>query len=172
MSTPTSIPESKNFLSPLGFKFSLMRAPNLTYNVQRINLPGISLGSVEFPNPFSIVPTGGKVRYEDLTLSFLVDEDLNNYLEIYNWMVGIGFPKEFPQHKALSDQPKNTGRGLTSDMNLIILTSSMTPNISIDFLDAFPINISDLSFSTTDSSVNYIEASVTFKYQRHEISVL
>lgn len=168
----TNIPENKNFLSPLGFKLSLLRAPNLTFNVQRINLPGISLSSLEVPNPFSLIPVGGKVRYEELSVSFLVDEDLNNYLEIYNWMVGVGFPREFPQHKALSDQPKNSGRGLVSDMNLIILTSSKTPNISVDFIDAFPTAISDLNFSTTDTSVNYIEATVSFRYQRHEISII
>ena len=170
--TAISTPLSKNFLSPLGFKFSLKRAPNLVFNVQKATFPGVNLGVVDVPTPFSIIPLGGKIFYPEFSLQFLVDEDLNNYLEIYNWMIGVGFPREFEQHKALSDQPKFSGTGLVSDMNLTILTSTSTPNISVDFIDAFPIRLSDLIMSTTEENVNYIESTVSFRYQRHEITKL
>ena len=159
----TNIPESKNFLSPLGFKFTLNRAPNLSYNIQRTMLPGVNLDFSTVPTPFSTIPLNSRLDYNQLMVSFKVDEDLKNYLEIYNWMVELGAPESFAQY--------NT-EALKLDANLIVMTSSMRPNISIDFFNIFPTSLSDIDFLTTDTDVNYVEASATFRYQRYSISVL
>ena len=40
---------------------------------------------------------GDKLTYADLTLSFFVDEDLENYIEVHNWLRGLGFPESIQE---------------------------------------------------------------------------
>jgi hypothetical protein len=159
----TNIPDNKNFLSPVGFKFTLNRSPNLSYNIQRLSFPGINVNFSTMATPFVPIPINSRLDYNPLTFTFKVDEDLNNYLEIYNWALEIAAPDSFSQYKKDSTKV---------DANLIIMTSSMRPNISIDFYDLFPISLSDMEFDTSNQDINYIDASVSFKYLRYTIKTL
>ena len=47
---------------------------------------------------------GDKMEFEDLNVRFLVDENLENYMEIQNWMRGLGFPESFQEIYDLQDQ--------------------------------------------------------------------
>ena len=161
----------KNFLSPLNFRFQIKRAPNVNFFIQKVNIPNIFLQETYHNNPFVKIPyAGDHMEYGTLRISFKVDEDLNNYLEIHNWIRGLGFPKDFSEYKAISSQNQYEGTGLRSDISLIILNSTMNPNHEITFIDAFPISLSGLEFNTTDATVNYLEASAEFKYIRFDIS--
>ena len=72
-----------NFLSPLGFRFLLNKAPNIEYFCQVATLPTISMTEINRSNPFVAIPQpGDRIVYEPLTLQFRVDEDMTNYLEI------------------------------------------------------------------------------------------
>ena len=163
---------NKNFLSPLGYKFTLARAPALSYNVQSVRIPGVQMSNGETPTPFVPIPTTGKLTYNTLGVVFRLNEDLTDYLEIYNWMTALGAPVDFTAYKALEDAQVGTNETLRSDLNITIMNSGMNANISIDFYDAFPVSIGDLDFNTTDTSVNYIECSVEFRYLRYDINTL
>lgn len=166
---------STSFLSPVGFKFSIARAPTLNFHVQSANLPGIQLSTVAMPTPFVPIPREGKLEYETLTVTFRVSENLTDYLEIYNWMTSLGAPRDFGQYKTLSDTTRNSPTStetLLSDVSLTIMTSNYTPNINVKYFDAFPVLLSDLNFLTTEPDVNYVEATANFRYLRHEITVL
>lgn len=163
---------NKNFLSPLGYKFTLARAPALVYNVQSVRIPGIQMSNSETPSPFVPIPTTGKLTYNTLGVVFRVNEDMDNYLEIHDWMVKLAAPVDFTGYKQLQDETLGANQSLRSDLNVTILNSGMRGNISIDFYDAFPVIISDLDFNTTDTDVNYIECSVDFRYLRYEINRL
>jgi hypothetical protein len=163
---------NKNFLSPLGYKFTLSRAPAISYNVQSLRLPGIQLSNGETPTPFVPIPVTGKISYNAFGVTFRLNEDMTDYLEIHNWMESLGSPVDFTGYKALEDAQVGSTDMLTSDINVSIMNSSMNPNIRIDFFDAFPIGIGDVEFNTVDTSVNYIECSVEFRYLRYEINIL
>jgi hypothetical protein len=170
MAALENTPTNPNFLSPLNFKFSIKRAPHVNFFVQKINLPSISLPTIDTPTPFVKIPQPGEhLDYADLTLSFRVDENLQNYLEIHNWIRALGKPKDFSEYRALSQNPNYTGDGLRSDLTLMILSSSKNPNYEIVFTDAYPYDISELTFDTTKSDVEFIEATATFKYVLFEI---
>tara|TARA_R110000868_G_scaffold409187_4_gene694294 strand:+ start:233 stop:754 length:522 start_codon:yes stop_codon:yes gene_type:complete len=170
MTALENTPTNPNFLSPLNFKFSIKRAPHVNFFVQKVNLPAISLPTIETPTPFVKIPQPGEhLDYADLTLSFRVDENLQNYLEIHNWIRALGKPKDFSEYKALAQNPNYTGDGLRSDLALMILSSAKNPNYEIVFTDAYPYDISELSFDTTKSDVEFIEATATFKYILFEI---
>jgi len=157
-----------NFLSPLGHKFILSRTPNLNFNVQSVRLPGMSLSSTETATPFVSIPNSGKIVFSPLTITFRVNEDMADYLEIRNWMSSLGSPTSFEGYANL----KESNDGLYSDATLVIMNSAMRGNLSATFYDLFPIDISDLQFTTMDTDVNYIECTVDFRYLRCEIGVL
>jgi hypothetical protein len=166
MAAITEQPANINFLSPLGFRFKLKRAPNLNFFVTDVNLPRISLGNVELPTPFKVINVpGNKLEYGDFSLTFKMDEDMSTYFEIYNWLIAIGFPENFNQYKGLKEAQKGTPNQLFSDATLTIMTSDMVPNIEVNFEDLFPTGIDDINFTTSDVDVNYISATVSFKYK-------
>jgi len=163
MSAITSQPNNINFLSPLGFKFTIDRASNLEYFCQGVDIPEVGLNPLEFTNPFVRVPYGGdKLFYSPLTLRFRVNEDMANYLEIYNWLVQIGYPEEYTQY-SLNNQV---------DATLTILSSHKNPNLQVIFRDIFPISLSGLTFDASPADVDYLEATVTFRYTLFTINKL
>ncbi len=165
MSTQTML----NMLSPLNFKFTLKRAPNLNFFVQRINIPGVALPKVDTPNPLIKIPlSGDHLEYDELDITFKVDENLQNYLEVHNWVRALGKPS-FNEYSVLANQATYTGEGLKSDIVVTVLTSQKNSNYEFIFKDAFPISISSISFQSTDESVNYIEASARFVYTIFDI---
>jgi hypothetical protein len=167
-----NVPANKNFLSPLGFRFSLTRAPNLNFNVQDVRLPGLQLSQAESPTPFVNIPIASHITYSPFSLSFRVSEDMTDYLEIYNWMVGLGAPESFDQYKALKNVDPGNPQTVYSDITLIILNSSMRSNIKVTFHDAFPIAIGDLEFNTTDTDVNYVQCTAEFEYLKYNIELI
>ena len=95
---------------------------------------------------------------------------MKNYLEIYNWLVGLGFPDNFDQYKNFEQASVNQ-RNL-SDATLSILSSKYNPNLRVKFQNMFPESISELQFSTTATDIDYLEATVTFRYSLYTVESL
>jgi|TARA_R110001583_G_scaffold5079_5_gene28044 hypothetical protein len=166
-------PNNVNFLSPLGFNFAIKKLPNTNYFVQAVNVPSVQMGDAIMPTPFVNIPTiGDRISYAEFQVSFKVDEDLRNYIELYDWMVQLGFPEDFSQAKNIYEKQNNVdfmAEGPYSDATITILNSAMRPNLEVLFEDAYPISLSDLQFSATSPSVDYIECQVTFRYKLFRI---
>lgn len=160
---------NKNMLSPAGFSFHIKKLPEFNFFVQNVTLPGVSLPVFEQPTPFKAVPRyGDHLQYGELTVSFKVNEDLGNYIELYDWLVGLAFPDNYDQYKDLAEEGKQlTGDGLESDAYLMVMSSAMNPIMRVDFEDVFPIGISDITMDSRDTSIEYIEASATFKFLKY-----
>ena len=107
-----------------------------------------------------------------LDVTFRIDEDLKNYKEIYNWLIGLGFPDNFEQRTAIA-RAKNPGVAsvgeIFSDASLLISTSAYKTNISIDFVDAYPVSLSTLAFNIATTDIEYLEATASFVYRRYNI---
>jgi hypothetical protein len=162
---------NKNFLSPLGLKLLLRRAPGVEFFVQRAVVPGLSLNSVETPNPFVSLPYGGDhILYEEFSVEFKVDEDMQNWLEVHNWLRATGFPKNYNEYEELVKGNRLEGFGVKSDIVLIILNSAMRPNIEVTFHDAMPISLTGFNMNTTDTSVNYVTSTARFRYTLFSIN--
>jgi hypothetical protein len=128
----------------------------------------MSLSTTDTATPFVTIPNSGKITYAPLTITFRVNEDLTDYLEINNWMESLGAPSNFTQYADIN----NSQAGRYSDATLIINNSRKLGNLSVTFYDLFPVDISDIQFTTMDTDVNYIECTVDFRYLRREIGVL
>jgi hypothetical protein len=165
MSAIDGTPVNKNFLSPLNFKFQIKRAPHINFFVQQVNIPGITVPELKNPNPMVQIPYPGEhVTYDSLSLTFAVDEDFNNYMEVHNWLIGLGKPKSFQQYADLSSGNPLLGQGVRSDISLVVLNSLKNPNYEVIFRDAFPISLSGLEFDTTENDISYMKATVEFTY--------
>ena len=178
MSAITNTPTNRNFLSPNNFRVVLQRAPLLNFFLQSASIPGLTfVGSIDMLNPFEKIPLpGDHLNYSPLSFSFMVDEDLTNYMEIWNWMYSIGGPTtltpgtygtNYRLDNSIKTDPNSTTR---SDIKLMVMTSAKNPNIEVTFRDAFPISLGELSFNSTSGDVAYLESSVTFEYVNYTIS--
>lgn len=174
MSALETTPVNKNFLSPLGFRFSIQKLPNVNFFVQKVNIPGLAMGATPTaPNPFVEIPySGDHLLYNEFRITFKVDEDMKNFLEIHHWLRGLGFPDDFAEYSTILNEDRMLGGGLKSDASLIITTNGKSPNIQCNFIDVFPVALSDIDFNTTDDTVDYIEVTATFRYTSYEISAL
>jgi len=161
-------PANINPLSPNGFMFNVQKLPNLSFFCQSVNLPGITLGSPEFSNPFNVSPIPGEtLTYDQLTVQFLVDEQMANYTSIYNWIVALGFPESYQQYIDFNEND-NTNYGELaknySDATLQILTGNNNVVKTVRFIDMFPIGLDSLQFSGTNNDVQYLIGNATFRY--------
>lgn len=173
MTAISNQPSNISFLSPLGFKFIIKKAPHVNFFVQSVNLPNVSLGEADIETPFSKIPfPGTKLTFGNLSVTFKVDEDMKNYLEMFNWMKELGFPDNFAQYQSIANRSIYTGDGVFSDITLLVTTSAMNPNIEVTFFDCFPIDLSELSFDSTSADVDYLTATITFANRRFDIKAL
>ena len=170
---------NRNFLSPVGFKFTLDRAKKVSYFCNQANIPDINLGVAVQPTYLRDIPTpGDKLEFGDLTLRFLVDEDLGNYMELQNWMRGLGFPespKEFIDLENEARMPGNFGQkgdNIYSDGTLQILSSNLVPKFQVMFSDLWPYSLSTVVFDATDTDIEYFTADATFKYTLYTLTDL
>ena len=157
-------PQNRDFLSPLNFKLLIKKCPGVEFFSQKLKVPSITLGVADYPNPFVNIPLpGDHLIFTPFEIEFKVDEDLKNYLEIWNWMIGLGFPHDFGQYKALADKPIISGEGIYSDLSVISLEGAHNPNIEAVFIDAYPVFLSEVEYLST-GDVMYVTAQATFRY--------
>lgn len=151
-------PVNLNQLNVVSFETNFLRIPDVSYFCQRVNIPGITLSNTIQSTPFANIPIEGDVlEFEDLSLSFIIDEDMKNYLEIFNWLHSLGFPEKYTQYN-------NESLAIKSDMNIIIHTNKSNPNYSIGFKDVFPISLGTIAFDTNATTLDPIVVDVVFKY--------
>lgn len=150
------VTENKNFLSNLSFRFELdkNKYPNVQYFCTAANVPGITITPVETAYKGLVFPFGpDSLQYDDLVIQFNVTENLENYIEIYNWILKI----------VKEEKP------FECDAVLHILSSHNNVVKQIKFYDVFPINLASLSFDAQATGKEYQTAEVTFKYTKYEI---
>ena len=155
-----------NFFTPLEFLVTINRLPNIEFFTQRTVIPGISANPIRHPTMFNaIYETPDELTYNNFEFSFIIDENMNNFLEVFNWMVSMTGPKNFDQFKQL----KESKEGIISDISIVVLNSNKNSSIRINFKDCFPISLSEITLDTTQSDVQYPTATVTFQYDYYEI---
>ena len=163
---------NRNFLSPAGFQFTLAKTPKASFFCTSARIPEINLGTAMQPSYLKDVDIPGeKLTYGDLTIRFLVDENMENYMAIHNWMTGLGFPETTQEFKDLitNEDSIEDLQEQFSDGSLYILSSNLRVNAIVKFLDLFPVSLSSMEFDTQITDVQYFTAEATFKYTVYNI---
>jgi hypothetical protein len=168
--------QNRNYLSPVGFKFTLAKEPKVSFFCTSSKIPEISL-QTETQNTYlkDIDVPGDKLTYADLYLKFLVDEDLVNYMAIHNWLTGLGFPESAQDYRDLLTNQDDLTQSLDpkkafSDGSLHILDSNYNTNAIVKFKDLFPVSLTSLNFDSTQTDIQYFTAEATFKYTIYDIT--
>ena len=168
--------QNRNFLAPTGFRFTLTRAPKVAFFANSANIPDITLGVANQPSYLKAIDVpGDQMEFGDFSLRFLVDEDLKNYMEIQNWMRGLGYPESLSEIYELQERDTtqigydSDSMNIYSDGTLEVLNSNMRTQFDIVFKDLFPYSLSELSFDATNPDTEYFTAEVSFKYSIYNI---
>ena len=162
-------PDTNNYLGVNYFQLEITRTPTVTYFCQTANLPSLTLTPVEQPSTLGLRPKwiGCQYAYEDLQVSFLVDEDMRNWLEVYRWMEEIG---NLENNDSVIAETQTMD--FFSDITLLITNSSYKPKYRVQFKKAFPIAISSIQFNTASMDTEPIIATATFTYDSYTIKTL
>ena len=185
-------PTKLDYASPTQFKFSILKLPKVEYFCTSVNVPGISLGDAVQATSLKNIPIpGDKLTYEPLQMTFLVDENLENFQEIHGWIRGLGFPEDYLEYgnlaqagadrfpggsSAVSTEPGKVKYGTTkqgavfSDATLIVLTSKNNPIVECRFRDLYPTSIGELQYDQQASDVQYLTTTVSFNYSRFDFA--
>ena len=147
-------PKNINYLTAVQFKFELAGYPELNFFVQGVNLPGLSTQAAQMPFPRQpgIQKNLGVIEFEILSLQFLVDEYLNNYTAIWDWM--------------MAKDASNTSAVLT------LLSSYMNPFLEIHFNSIYPIGLSELLFDSSSVEPEYKVANLQMTYTHYSFERL
>lgn len=159
-------PNELNQLNVVSFQTNFTRLPNVNFFCQKVNIPSISIGLAQQTTPFSDSPVeGDKLVFDQMTMTFYVNEDLSNYMEVYNWLISMGFPDNHGQFD-LKDSVVNLGSGQTirSDMNIVLETNKSNPNYNVVFKDAFPVTLGSIELDAAATSLEPIVVDATFAY--------
>ena len=186
-------PTKLDYASPTQFKFTISQLPKVEFFTTAANVPDLTLADAVMPTPFKSIPVlGTNLTYGNLNVTFICDEFLENYRELHDWLIGIGFPKSRKQFRdfrtTTSNSPtgKNvvprtdagaTGlaasdRGMYSDATLTILSNKNNPIVEVRFSDLYPTTLSALEFNQGATDVEYLTVQATFTYKLYEIHAL
>jgi hypothetical protein len=152
----TQLTDNFNMLSPTGFRVTIESPTfsNLEYFINKCSLPTISLPEADagFRNYQGFV-AGDKVTYDSLDLTFIIDEDMKNYTEVFDWI------------------KSNANENISAkyDIILSILTSHNNLNRQIRFVNAIPVSLGGVEFTTQASDIEYLQSNVSFRYDYFEL---
>ena len=164
--------QNRNFLAPVGFKFTLAKYPKVDFFSNSARIPELSLGTaIQSSYLKDIDVPGEKLTYGDLTIRFLVDENMENYMAVHNWLKGVGFPEtpqQFKDQTTDSDGIRDE-KGVFSDGSLHILNSNFQNVAIVKFQDLFPVGLTSLEFDATETDINYFTAEAVIRYTVYNI---
>jgi len=172
--------ENRNFLTPVGFRFSIEKMRGVDFFCQAATVPSITMGTTDTFTRFNKIPQpGDELQYEPLSITFLVDENMKNWYQVHDWMRQLATPyssKEFKYKRGTLESqnkdkdPANTfaGNQWRSDCSLFILSNNYQPVAEFVFRDAFPIALTSLPFDSTSQDTNYFTAECRMAYSRYD----
>ena len=179
-------PTKLDYASPTQFRFILNQLPKVEFFTVATNLPGITLSETVQNTPFKDIPImGNKLEYEDLSVTFICDEFLENYTSLHEWMTAIDQFSTF--RSTTSNAPTDTRgsskdigdvgvstaiKGMFSDATLMVLSNKNNPIVQVNYADVFPTSLSALDFNQNATDVEYLQATATFKYKLYEIETI
>ena len=164
--------QNRNFLSGVAFKFNLAKFPKVDFFSNSARIPELSLELTQQASYLKNIDVPGeRLTFGDFTLRFLVDENMENYQSVYDWLTGLGFPettKEFADLIKDKDGQRDPKEAFC-DGTLSILNSNYREVAKVKFNDLFPVSITSLDFDATNTDVQYFTAEATFKYTIYDL---
>lgn len=164
------VPSNINPLQSNGFLFSIQKLPEISFFCQEANLPSLSLPAIDTYNPLSVAPIPGNILdFGTLSITFLIDEEMKNYIAVHNWLVGLGYPEKHEQFQNfINSRTDGLNRSHLvagySDGILQVLNSSNNPTRTVHFVDLFPVSLEQIQLQSTVNDTTYLAGTAGFRY--------
>lgn len=155
-------PERINPLLQTYFRFHIGRLPNTIFFCQSASLPTVTMSEIQIPNPFVPVKSPSRLDFDELSITFVVDEEMKNWLEIFNWMRSCTNVEDYTEY---SNNQRTTA-------TLYILNSTKNPKVVATFYDLFPRTLGSLDFTSTVMDPEPFQCTATFSYRNYNIERL
>ena len=196
----TSQPTVFDYATSTQWRLAFNRVPKTTWFCTTANIPGVTLGEAQYPTPMSdMFIAGDKLTFDTLNITFIVDEELQNYRELWEWLTGIGSPVRHAQWSdvlskgdgltttfsaigtddqldsrtaSVMQSGTSTESNLYSDSTLIVYNSKNIPKVEVKFKNMFPTSLSSLDYSQESTDVEYFKASASFRYLYYEFGTV
>ena len=168
-----NLPENYNILNPTAYRLDIDKLPLSSYWAQSVQLPGAQLGEIMQASPFRSFPIpGDNLAFDIFDVMFLIDEDMGNWNEIYQWMRQLSNPKDPLEEfaKLPQDIENPQAKEMYSDGRLHIMTNSMNPNKIIEFTNIFPTILTPITMESTDTATQPILGTVSFVF--HDMQLI
>ena len=165
--------ENRNFLSGVGFKFNLSKFPKVDFFSNSARIPELNLELARQASYLKNIDIPGeRLTYGDFTLRFLVDENMENYISVYNWLKGLGFPESTQEFRDLTTDKDGIRdpKEAFCDGTLRILNSNYREVAKVKFNDLFPTSLTSLDFDATNTDIQFFTAEATFKYTIYNLT--
>ena len=150
-----------NFLNPSSFVLTLdsQSYSGAEFTIQTMILPDVSVegAPVNFKQ-INVGRAGDKISFGSFEISYLIDEDLLNYKEIFDWM----------KSNVETKHSTTTSSDHYRDMTLTVMNSANNVTKQIKFVDAYPTSLSSIPFDITTTDVEYLTAVASFQYSYYE----
>jgi len=155
--------QDNNFLNRNYFQLSIPRIPNFERFVQSVTVPQFSFSELTQPTTLGLAPAfpGSGYEFSPLVIGYAVDERFLNYQELYRWMESMAF--------LTNERSLNNRRESTSDITLSIKNSAYRETHRLVFVDAFPLILSPIEFTSLEPITAPITGTVTFGYSHFEL---
>jgi len=171
-----SLPDNLSYLAPTQFELLVKKLPNTKYFATGVNIPAVSIGESIQPTRLgaNIKVPGDKIQFGEITITFIVDENMENWTELYNWMEGITASTDTEKYRLLVGANKRDGQPydgsedgdqLYSDMTIVVTTAANNPNRYVRIQDAYPSSLGEITMDTTVSGgITYVTCTASFQF--------
>ena len=161
-----------NFLQPTGFKVTISKEnyPYLSFMAQQIMHPAMDVPAVEVPfrRMRGVPMSGDTVEFGMVTIDCILDEDMNVYGEIYNWLErSIETKHNLQGAGVLYNKPTGTELSDYADIRMQILSSANNANREFVYRNGFPVTLGDINFSSTTEET-FITCPISFRFDYFE----
>ena len=165
---------SQNYLQSNGFYVTINRLPTTSYWCSGVNLPGINANNPSQSNPFVRLPVPADTAdFQQLTIEFNVDSNMQNWTEVMRWMIAFTFPKDFAQFNfGILDNNTllpGSGSNFYSDISVTVLSNKKNPIAEFVYYNCVPTSLSGLDMSVDSSDANPIRATATFDFSHFDV---
>ena len=176
------LPDNLSYLAPTQFELLIKKLPNTKYFSTGVNVPSVSVAEVQQPTNLgrNVLIPGDKINFGEITVTFIVDENMENWTELYQWMSQITSSTDPEKYRSLvgaarrADLPYD-GSGdpdaVYSDMTIVVTTAANNPNRYIRIEGAFPTSLGEITMDTTVAGgLSYVTCTASFQFTTFEIA--
>ena len=168
MATYNQTPTNKSFLSNNKYEFVIDRLPHVTFFIQSIVIPDVSLNGTQVPSPYVSVPIPGNIlNFGELQITYIMDEDMKAWREIYDWMYNLGNPESKDKIGDLTQTPGRRN-SVTSDASLLVKSNANNPRIKFTFYDMFPTSLGGVTLSSAEGQ-EFLTSTISFLYSHYNV---